>query len=274
MKVLLLGGNGMLGHALADAFADLHPFRYDFADLDLTDEAAVRQRLAALHPDVIINAAAYTNVDACEEAPEYQRALAINAAAVGALGSVAKTLGALLVHYSTDYVFDGSRQRGYREDDRPNPVNAYGRSKAEGEKLLIASGTKYLLLRTSWLFGPYGKNFVDTILTKSREVPELSVVNDQFGSPTYTRDLAQRTRELVTGGAEGIHHATNEGTTTWFAFADAALRRSGSGVPVRPITSAQAKRKARRPRYSTLMNTKDPPLRSWQEALAAYLGER
>lgn len=268
-SVIILGAKGMLGHALAAAFADRAPRLFDVDDFDITDRQAVERTLTAVRPGVVINAAAYTDVDGSED--HEADATAVNGTAVGYLSDVCRNLGTLLVHYSTDYVFEGDRPEGYREDDESHPINAYGRSKAAGEAALTASGASFLLIRTSWLFGAYGKNFVDTIVRKSREAPELTVVDDQYGRPTYTSDLAAHTKQLIDAGVRGIRHATNDGTTTWFDFARAVLECVGSTTPIRPISSAQLTRKAKRPAFSVLVNTKDPSLRPWQEALRDYL---
>lgn len=270
--MLILGSRGMLGHALADAFADREPVRYDLAELDITDATAVGKAVQTLRPLVILNAAAITNVDWCEEHEE--EATTVNAAAVGTIAGEARTIGALLVHYSTDYVFNGARKEGYSEDDAPAPLSAYGRSKYRGEQALAASGCRFLLIRTAWLYGPFGKNFVDTILTKAENGEALQVVDDQFGSPTYTRDLAAHTRTLVAQGAAGIHHATNSGSTSWFGFAQKALALAHCPVVLTAQTSVQLARPAPRPSYSILRATKDAPLRSWEEALVDYLAER
>ena len=271
-RVVILGAQGMLGHALAAIFSDFSPMLLDRADLDITDAVAVKQTFARLKPNCIINTAAATDVDGCET--DERGAYAVNAIAVATLGQVAKTLGALIVHYSPDYVFSGSNKSGYREDDETGPINAYGRSKLAGERNLAASGARYLLIRTSWLFGPNRKNFVDAFMAKSEQNQELRVVNDQFGKPTYSLDLARQTRWLIEHGATGVHHATNEGVTTWFDIAKEILRSIGRKNQVNPITLASLKRKAERPVYSILRNTKDRPLRPWQEAVHDYCSQR
>ncbi len=268
-RIVLLGARGMLGTALADIFADSNPVCYDRDELDITDADAVGRMWAALRPTVVINAAADTNVDGCEE--HEHEAYAVNAAAVQHLARNAARTNTLLLHYSTDYVFGGTRAEGYTENVTPAPINAYGRTKRAGEILLGASGAPFLLIRASWLFGPGGKNFVQTINAKARAGEALSVVDDQIGCPTYTVDLAQHTRVLLERGARGTHHASNTGAVSWYEFAREILRQTGSTTRVAPMTSGALQRPAQRPAYSILVNTLDPALRPWQEAVADYL---
>lgn len=271
-SVVILGARGMLGHALADAFADCAPTLWDVPELDITDARTVRRALTELQPTWILNAAAYTDVDGCEE--NEAAAFLVNAAGTENVARSGRAIAAVVVHYSTDYVFGGKNKGGYAEDSVPAPVNAYGRTKLAGEQALQASGADYLLIRTSWLFGPYGKNFVETMLRLAAERPELTVVHDQTGLPTYTRDLAQRTRTLLEQGSRGVHHAANPPATNWYEFARAILDGAGMSTPVRPISATAFGRKAPRPACSILLNTKDAPLRPWKEALGTYLRER
>lgn len=269
MRIAIIGAKGMLGSALAEEFADEQPILFDISELDLTHAGSVHRALDDARPTIVLNAAAYTDVDGCED--HEAEAYAVNALGVKHLAAWCKRAGALLVHYSTDYVFDGKKPEGYTEEDFPRPINAYGRTKLAGERFLLDSGARFLLIRTSWLYGPHGKNFVDTIRKRAGEVPELRVVNDQYGCPTYTRDLAHHTRALVEKEATGIHHATNVGTTTWFDFARAIIVAAQLPTPVFPQSSSALTRKARRPMYSILRNTKDERLRPWRKALIEYL---
>lgn len=271
-NVLILGANGMLGHALTSVFADAQLTLWDKDEADITDAKVLLERICSAQPDVIINAAAYTDVDGCED--HFELAYAVNATAVKNITDAAKACSARVVHYSTDYVFPGINKRGYTENDEPDPINAYGRTKLDGERFLTASGVPFLLIRTQWLYGPYGKNFVDTIVQKAKEVPKLTVVNDQYGSPTYTVDLARHTRMLIESGADGIHHATNSGVTSWHGFAKEIVNAAGLSTPVIAMSSDKLLRKAQRPAYSALRNTKDQNLRSWQEAVRDYLLHR
>jgi len=274
MKILLLGARGMLGSDLQDVFADWDLTALDQSDIDITDAAAVQERVAAVAPELIINAAAYTAVDDAEEHRE--AAFAVNAEGVRNVAMAAKEAGARLVHYSTDYVFAGTDEAGYAEDDAPGPaVNVYGESKLAGEQALAEVGPEYFLLRTAWLYGKHGKNFVETMLRLGTERDELRVIDDQHGSPTYTKDVAEATRDLVTGEyAPGVYHAVNSGSTTWYGFASKIFELAGLGVKVVPITSAEYPLPARRPQYSILQNTKGPELRTWEEALGDYLSSR
>lgn len=272
MKILLLGAKGMLGQALQKEFASEDVTAWDKEELDITNGEEVQKKIVAAKPDVVINAAAYTAVDAAEENREL--ALAVNGQGVRNIAQAAKAVGATVVQYSTDYVFSGDKEDGYVEDDELGPAaNVYGESKLAGERALQESGARFYLLRTAWLYGPGGKNFVDTMLRLSLERPELKVVNDQHGSPTFTRDLAAATRILFDQHEPGIYHATNSGIATWYELAKAALELAGRSTTVTPITSAEYPLPARRPRYSVLKNTRGPQLRDWREALKEYVNE-
>lgn len=274
MRVLITGARGQLGRALVDLGRGQgwQLWAYDLPEFDLTDVGAVQEAVRTAQPEVIFNAAAFTAVDRAEEEPE--AAFAVNARAVAVLANVADEVGALLVHLSTDYVFDGQNSRPYREDDPPNPLSVYGRSKLEGEKA-AAKASKHLIVRTSWLFGR-GWNFVEAIRKQlSGGASELRVVADQFGRPTYAEDLAQALVQLVKAGAYGLFHVANTGETTWAGFAREIAAQLGFSVPVVDITTEDAGRPAPRPRYSVLDTTKFDslcqPLAPWQEALARYL---
>lgn len=209
----------------------------------------------------------------CEQVEE--KAAAINATAVGAMAAACNQLGIPLVHISTDYVFDGHKQSGYSEDDTTgNPQNAYGRTKLAGEQALLAATKKYYLVRTSWLYGHGGKNFVTTMIHLGTTKPKLRVINDQHGKPTSTRDLAQFILDLVRDQAPfGIYHGVNEGATTWFEFATEIFRQQGIATPIDPCATTEYPTPAKRPAWSILLNTKRPAVRPWTEALADYLRE-
>ncbi len=260
----------MLGHALAGAFAEDELVPGDLPDYDLTAYDELNQKISQIKPEVIINAAALTDVDGCEAKQEICHL--VNGEAVGNLATICKELGSILIHYSTGYVFDGNNANGYAEDQPTQPVNAYGRSKELGEKLFQQSGVKGYLIRTSWLYGPYGKNFVDTMIDLSTKQAEIKVVNDQIGNPTYVSDLAQATKKtLIDKPAFGIYHQTNDGNCSWYEFAQKIKEIKGFGAKMVPVASAEFPRPAKRPQYSILINTKLPALRSWQEALTDYL---
>lgn len=270
MKILLLGGAGMLGHALQETFTDSDLTVWDRPELDITNREQVKEKIAALKPEVIINAAAYTNVDQAEK--DKDAAFAVNATGVQNVAQAAQDNNATLVHYSTDYIFPGDKVEGYTEDDKPGPpVNIYGESKLAGEQAIQKIGPKFYLIRTAWLYGAYGKNFVDTILELGRTRENLNVVNDQYGSPTNTKDLARATKELLEKYEPGIYHAVNEGATTWFNLAVQIFQLKGLKVNVDPVTTDKFPRPAKRPKYSILMNTRGPRLRNWQAALDEYL---
>jgi dTDP-4-dehydrorhamnose reductase len=278
MKVLILGSKGMLGHDLAYVFSSFKPILFDKEELDITKEAEVKKILFKLKPSLIINAAAYTDVDKAEE--EKEEAFKVNAEAIKYLADASCKIKAVFIHFSTDYVFDGNKKEGYKEDDKPfSPLNIYGFSKLKGEEYLKKfKDLKFYLIRTSWLFGPRfnphnHKNFVDAILKKANKENEIKVVDDQFGSPTYTFDLAKATLKLIIEKKYpfGVYHLTNSGVTNWYEFAKKIIEFSNLEVRIIPCSSEEIKRPAKRPKYSILINTKFPKLRNWQSALKEYL---
>lgn len=222
-SILLIGKTGQLGHELQHALTAVgNVVALDRAQLDLTNDNAIRTTVRSIAPDVIVNAAGYTTVDKAESEPAL--AMQVNANAPGVLAQEAKRIGALLVHYSTDYVFDGARSTPYVEDDAPNPVNAYGKSKLEGEKAIVATHCAHLILRTSWIYSAHGSNFVRTMLRLAREKREIMVVDDQIGSPTAAGELAKSTAQLLTrfnpaATPGGIFHLSAEGYTSRYDFA-------------------------------------------------------
>ncbi|MEK7348167.1 MAG: dTDP-4-dehydrorhamnose reductase [Candidatus Eisenbacteria bacterium] len=278
MRILITGANGMLGRALAERLASGHTlFLWGRDEADLSDEAAVREAARGIEFDAIVHAAAFTEVDRCES--EYELALRGNRDAVRYVALLARDRGAHFVTVSTDYVFDGTKGEPYVEDDPTAPVNAYGRSKLEGEKAALSSGAAALVVRTSWLFGPGGKNFVENIAGKLERGEALEVVDDQLGSPTYTRHLAHGIARLLGRGATGIVHVTNSGQTTWYGFAVAIARYLGSATPIAPISSDRIRRPAPRPAYSVLSGERYAGLAGermprWEDALHHYLAGR
>jgi dTDP-4-dehydrorhamnose reductase len=271
MKLLILGARGMLGSALSDIFQDHNPICWDRAELDITDGHAVQKRIGELKPAVVINAAAYTNVDEAES--NRAAAFAVNEVGVRKVAQAAREIDATLIHYSTDYIFPGDRQQGYSENDRPGPaVNVYGESKLAGEQALLDIAPRLYVLRTAWLYGSGGKNFVDTMLRLAGEQAELTVINDQQGSPTFTKDVARATKTILEQGYQpGIYHTVNDGIASWYDFALEIFRIKDIKITVRSVSSEVFVRPARRPRYSVLRNTRGPLLRPWKEALAEYL---
>ena len=256
MRILLTGRAGQVGWELERALPALGELiGMDRSTLDLSDVDAIRRVAREAKPALIVNAAAYTAVDRAEFEPDL--AMQVNGVAPGVLAEEAKRLGALLVHYSTDYVFDGEKRSPYVESDCTNPVNVYGRTKLEGERRIAASGCRYLILRTSWVYGSRGRNFLLAILNAAREKRKLRVVNDQVGAPTSSLAMAQATvRILEAGDADGLYHMSAAGRTTWFDFAKAIVDRAAIRIPVVAITSDEYPAKARRPRNSLLDNAK------------------
>lgn len=276
-KILILGWRGMLGSDLAAAFEGVDELTlWDREEIDVTDETQVSERVGALQPEVIINATGYTNVDGAEA--DREAAFQLNAEAVASLVAAAAAVGASLVHFSTEYVFDGTTEAGYDERAIPRPLNIYGQSKAQGETFARSYERSYVV-RSSWLYGhapqrgkPRGMNFVDTVLKLASEQAEVRVVADQFGKPTATKDLAHAVvRLLGSGRPPGVYHLVNEGVASWYEVAREVFRLRGVTTPVVPISSAEYPTKAKRPRYGVLVNTKFEKLRPWQEALADYL---
>ena len=268
----------MLGRALAERLASGHSlFLWGREEADLSDAAAVAAAARGIEFDAIVHAAAYTQVDRCET--EYGLALQGNRDAVVNVARLALERNAHLVTVSTDYVFDGTKRSPYLETDPVAPVNAYGRSKLAGEEAALESGAKALVVRTSWLFGPGGKNFVDTIAGKLERGEALEVVDDQRGSPTYTRDLAHGIARLLGRGATGVVHLTNTGETTWYGFAVEIARYLGSSTPIAPVTTDRFPRPAARPAYSVLSGERYASLAGehpprWEDALHHYLAGR
>lgn len=275
MRILVLGHKGMLGHDLVAAFGGHDVTGKDIEDFDITSGPDCRELVEENRPGLVINAAAFTDVDRCET--EVEKAFAVNSEGVRNIALACKRQDVRLVHFSTDYVFDGTGDHPYLEDDPCNPINVYGRSKLQGEIYLRELSRNFILVRTSWLYGRHGRNFVRTILQRARNSQPLEVVTDQKGAPTYTADLAAAVRVLVEGGHTGIYNITNRGSCSWYDFARRILDLSGyEDVGIKPITSDLLSRKALRPRNSILSGRKfmadvGKTLRFWQVALRDYL---
>lgn len=279
MRLLVVGGWGQLGTDLALAAEGRHELvRPRHAELDVTDEVACREVIGAVRPDVVINAAAFHKVERCEEDPG--RAFAVNAVGAWNVARAARAVGARAVYISTDYVFDGEQSGGYREDDRPNPINVYGLSKAAGEQATRLGCPDSLVVRGSALFGHAGSagkggNFVDNMITRAQAGEGLSVVDDQIFAPTATRDMADRILLLLERRVPpGIYHAANSGSCSWYLLARRALELAGIAATITPRPTGE--QPVRRPRCSVLLDTRGPllglpPARSWEEALAWYL---
>ena len=275
MRIVVTGARGQLGVELVRALqACGEVIGCDLPEWDITG-ANCTDRVAALQPVWVVHAAAVTDVDGCERQPEV--AMAVNAEGTRRVAEGCRRAGAGLLYLSTDYVFDGRKGAPYVEGDPTGPLNAYGCSKLEGEAAVRCVAPRWMIVRTAWLYGRQGKNFVKTICEKAAGGEPLRVVDDQVGSPTYATDLAEAIARLVSLGQSGTYHVTNGGACSWYEFAQEILRLAGFGpVPLSPISSGELDRPARRPAYSVLANAAWqaaglPPLRPWPEALAAML---
>jgi dTDP-4-dehydrorhamnose reductase len=259
-RILIFGRVGQVGWELRHKLACLGQVSsVDFPEIDFSKPDTIRDAVRAAEPTVIVNAAAYTAVDKAEAAPE--PAWAINAAGPGVIAEEAKRLGALLVHYSTDYVYDGSKPGPWVEEDKPNPLNVYGKTKLAGDEAIAAAGGDYLILRTSWVYGARGANFLLTMLRLAKERPELRIVDDQSGSPTTSECIAQATADILSqviapggglAGRSGVYHLTSSGVTTWFGFAKAFLSKQAGCPKLTPITTSEYPIPATRPVNSVL----------------------
>ncbi|MBI4456114.1 MAG: dTDP-4-dehydrorhamnose reductase [Acidobacteria bacterium] len=276
MRTLITGARGMLGHDLIRALPPQDTVGLSSRDLDVTSWEQVRRTFCEQAPELVIHAAAYTDVDACELHPEV--AYRVNGLGSRNVARAAEEVGAALVYISTDYVFDGAQDDSYTEFDPVRPINVYGKSKLAGEVFVRESCGSHYIVRTSWLFGKRGKNFVDTILRLAREKEEIRVVSDQIGSPTYAYHLAQKIGQIVSSCGCGTYHVTNSGSCSRFEFAEAIMQRQRCSARVIPIKTGDYSVSARRPRNSVLRNLAlqlegVTLLSSWRDALAEYLAE-
>tara|TARA_Y100001951_G_scaffold101200_1_gene105722 strand:- start:6576 stop:7439 length:864 start_codon:yes stop_codon:yes gene_type:complete len=285
MKILISGHTGQVAQALQHALADHQLLSLGRQAFDLEQPASLRETVLRERPQLLINAAAYTAVDLAEQEPE--RAFAVNAEAPGAMAKACAELGIPLIHYSTDYVFDGSKNGAYHEDDASNPLGVYGASKLAGEQAVAASGCEHLILRTSWVYSRHGRNFLLTMQRLLQEREELKVVDDQIGAPTWAGSIAAASAELIQAWQQGnrhwgTYHLTNQGQTSWFGFAQAIaehLRAAGKPCArLLPIPSSDYPTPARRPLNSCLDGTRlahdwNLRLADWRQALQQCLGE-
>jgi len=278
MKILILGHKGMLGsdlHLRLFAFHDVTG--KDIEDFDISSQGACEEVIAETEPDIVINAAAYTNVDGCES--DSDACFSVNAEGVKNIALACRQKRIKIVHFSTDYVFDGTRKTPYQEDDKCTPLNVYGKSKLAGEQYLKQFSDNFLLIRSAWLYGKNGKNFVKTIIEKARTEKLLKIVDDQVGSPTFTWDLAAAVQLLIEDQHTGIFHITNRGNCSWYEFAVKILKSACiPDVTVKPIKSDELERPARRPHYSVLTcrkfsETTGKVMRYWQVALDDYISK-
>ncbi|TGU71091.1 dTDP-4-dehydrorhamnose reductase [Geomonas terrae] len=270
--ILVVGSKGMLGQELMALYGD-RARGVDIDEIDITDLTSVQRVLTTIKPSVVINAAAYTDVDGCQDNAEL--ALQVNGEGVAHLAMISKEIGAKLVQVSTDYIFDGKKGTPYLEDDLASPLSVYGESKLAGE-MNAWFNPNHLIVRTQWLYGHGGKNFVETMLRLAKDKKEISVVDDQIGSPTWTGDLALAIKALLDKGCEGVYHAANAGFVSWNGFAKEIFRLADLDVTVLAMTTEELGRPAPRPLYSTLdcgklsRDTGFTP-QPWQEALRRYL---
>jgi dTDP-4-dehydrorhamnose reductase len=255
MKVLLTGSKGMLAHAFLKKIPkEWELLATDIEELDITNPVLVEKTIQQFRPDLIINCSAYTKVDDCETKKEL--AFSVNGGGPANLARAAAQIGAKLVHFSTDYIFDGTKGTPYTEEDQPNPINVYGASKLEGEIHIRKNLNNHLIIRTQWLYGEGGPNFVKTILELAKKRDEIKVVNDQWGCPTWTEDLADLTLELIQKRATGTFHIVGPEISTWYVFACDIIKKAGLATKVTPCTTAGFPRPATRPVYSVLSTGK------------------
>ncbi len=278
MKVLVTGVKGQLGYDVMAELAkrNIEAIGVDIDEMDITDKISVEKVIGEAAPDVVVHCAAYTAVDAAEDNEALCRR--VNAGGTRNIAEVCKKLDCKMVYISTDYVFDGQGTRPWEPDDERHPLNVYGQTKYEGELAVQENLSKYFIVRIAWVFGKNGKNFVKTMLKLAETHDKLTVVNDQFGSPTYTYDLARLLVDMIQTDKYGIYHATNEGICTWYEFACEIFRQAGVKIEVTPVPASEYPAKAKRPENSRLDKSKLTEngferLPSWQDALARYLKE-
>jgi dTDP-4-dehydrorhamnose reductase len=289
MKILITGGDGQLGNELAGIlrigkseiggipalYAGAEAAAVDVEAFDISDAGAAKAYVASAAPDLILNCAAMTNVDACES--NWETAMRVNAAGARNMAAAADSVGAKIVHVSTDYVFDGRADTPYTEWDAPSPATVYGKSKLLGERYVRETCKQSFVVRTSWLYGYAGNNFVKTILGLARKNESIKVVSDQVGNPTHANDLAHHILEIAATEEYGIYHCTGNGVCSWHDLAQEAVRLAGISCAVNPCTTEEFPRPAPRPAYSAMEHlmlrcTTGDRMRPWREALAAFIG--
>ncbi len=283
MKILVLGSRGMLGRSLVSrlpgfantSFPLIKVIAAHYEHVDITQGSNTARFITQTMPDVIVNCAAFTNVDACET--QISEAFAVNATGAKNIALAGKETGSKIIHISTDYVFDGTKNQSYAETDRPNPVSIYGKSKYEGELAIQEISDLYAIIRTAWLYGQYKKNFVTTMLDLGKKNSSVSVVTDQFGSPTYTADLSYAIWNVISKDLQGIYHVANTGICSRYEWASKIFELTGDKVSVFPMKTVDYKRAATVPQNSSLSCLKytmksGHTMRPWQEALEEYLG--
>ncbi len=279
MKVLVTGAKGMLGTDLMDILSRGHEvIGVDIDDFDITNANQTREKVFEIAPELVIHGAAYTDVDGCET--NLELAYKVNAIGAQNIALACRASDAVMLYLSTDFVFDGRKKEPYFEWDHANPLSVYGASKYAGEYFVSRLLQRYYIVRIAWLYGENGKNFVKTILRLVDERDKLQIVDDQFGSPTYTVDVAHGISKLIKSESYGIYHMVNRGETSWYGFAKKILELGGkSGVVVEPITTEELNRPAKRPAYSVLRNlalelTIGDPMRNWEDALGEFVQQK
>ena len=276
MKILITGSNGMLGHDLIEVLKDMHELLLTTSKtLDITDADSVMDFIVKSNPDIVINSAAYTDVDGCESNPDL--AYNVNGEGVKNLALACREVDCPLVHISTDYVFNGQNDRPWVEDDEIGPISIYGKSKLKGEEHIKEILEKYFIVRTAWLYGVNGRNFPRTMLELAQNHSEITVVYDEVGTPTYTPDLAKGISKLIETDYYGTYHLTNSGNCSWCEFARYIFEVADVDVHVIPVTASEFARPAPRPSYSVLENRNwvengFEPLRNYKEAIKEYIG--
>lgn len=278
MKVLVTGVKGQLGYDVVNELRkrDIEPIGVDIQEMDITDADSVDRVITASQADAVIHCAAYTAVDAAEDNQEICHK--VNVDGTQNIATVCKKLGIKMMYISTDYVFDGQGTRPWEPDDERHPLNVYGQTKYEGELSIQNTLDQYFIVRIAWVFGVNGKNFIKTMLNLAETHDHLTVVNDQYGSPTYTYDLAKLLVDMIVTDKYGIYHATNEGICTWYEFACEIFRQAGVQVEVEPVSSEAFPAKAKRPSNSRMSKDKLEQngfrrLPAWQDAVGRYLKE-
>lgn len=275
MKILVSGGRGLLATNILPFLSGQFDLAvYDIDEWDITSVSAGKKMMDLHRPDVVLNLAAITDVDGCEDKADL--AQKVNAEGAGVVAGLCAAAGARLIHISTDYVFDGEKGSPWREDDEPGPASVYGRTKLAGEKMIFERLVDAAVVRTQWLYGKGGTSFIEKIVKLAREQGAVRVVDDQRGSPTYAKDLAAPIIAIITGGLTGIYHVSNSGSCTWFEFAKAIFSIRKMDVETTPISSSELARKAKRPQYSVfdlakLQRDTGIGMRHWMEALREYL---
>ena len=276
MKVLVTGVKGQLGYDVVGELKkrNIEAVGVDIDEMDITDAASVDKVIKEASPDAVIHCAAYTAVDAAEDNVDICRK--VNKDGTQNIANVCKELDIKMIYISTDYVFDGEGTRPWEPDDKPDPLNVYGLTKYEGEVAVTSTLSKYFIVRIAWVFGVNGKNFIKTMLNLAKTHDSLTVVNDQFGSPTYTYDLARLLVDMVLTDKYGIYHATNEGIITWYDFACKIFETAGLNVKVSPVPASEYPAKAKRPSNSRMSKQKLVDngfelLPTWQDALERYI---